>query len=102
MTAISELAPPELLASIQGAAQADPAFLNAFFVNPKSAYQQRFGVELLPGYEVKVEQSADGAATFSVPGVTGVIVTHISPTDELSDDELEFVSAGSVTCKNGL
>jgi hypothetical protein len=97
MTTLGELAPPELVASIQSAAQADAVFAAAFLADPKGAYQQRFGSELVPGYEVKVRRTADGASVLYVPGVAQVFSVTMSPTDELSDDELEFVSAGGGT-----
>jgi hypothetical protein len=102
LTTLEDLASPELIATIQSAAQADPAFATAFFADPKGAYGQRFGSELVPGYDVTVERTSEGAAKFSIPGVRGVFFARLSPTDELSDDELEYISAGApINCVQG-
>lgn len=94
MATLRELASPELIASIQGAAQADGAFAHAFLCDPKGVYRQRFGSELLPGHDVKVGTMADGAIVVSVAGIPEVFYVNLSTTDELSDRELEYVSAG--------
>jgi hypothetical protein len=99
MPTLGELVSPELIASIQGAAQADSAIAHAFLCDPKGVYQQRFARELLPGYDVKVGKTADGAVLVSVDGVPGVFYVNLSTTDELSDVELEYVSAGGVSKK---
>lgn len=101
MTTITDLASPELVASIQSAMLADSTFVTTFFADPKGAYRQRFGAELLPGYDLRVERTAEGSAKFSVPGVAGVFFASMSRSNELSDDELEFVSAGMSTSHGG-
>ena len=68
---------PELIASIQGAAQADSAFAHAFLCDPKGVYQQRFARELLPGYDVNVGKTADGAVLVSVAGVPEVFYVNL-------------------------
>ena len=95
LTTITDLASPELIASIRGAALADAAFAAVMLNDPKGAYRQRFGSELFPGYDIKVERTGEGSALLSVPGVEGAFFARISETDELSDTELEYVSAGT-------
>ncbi len=95
MATLGELVSPDLIASIQGAAQADSSFAHAFLCDPKGMYQKRFGSELLPGHDVKVGTMPDGAIVVYVAGVPEVFYVSLSTTDELSDRELEYVSAGA-------
>lgn len=69
--------------------------------DPKGAYRARFGEELMPGEEIEPMVNPDGSVALVVPRLQkGVILTGPSGA-ELSEEELELVSGGSMCCVGG-
>src|SRR5579871_821282 len=67
----------------------DAAFKQRLLVEPKTVLTEH-GVELPPEAEVRVHEGPWATVNLTVPS---------SPSDELTDEELDFISGGSViTC----
>lgn len=101
MEKLSDYITREEVATIGQMAHDDREFQRALLADPQAAYRQRFGKELVPGKQLKIVTGPDGQTRLFVPGVEEVIYLtadeplKATPHDELSDEELEFVSAGS-------
>jgi hypothetical protein len=94
---LKRLVPDDLVAQVMTAAATDPAFRDAFLADPKGAYRRRFGLELLPGQDIAVEQQADGPIHVHFPRLdAGFVVRPAAAASdaELSDDELELAVGG--------
>jgi len=94
---LKQLVSQDLINEIAAAAQKSPPFLNAFLANPKEAYREHFGKELLPGYDIVAERRDDGSHYLYLPQCkSGILLRSAAAKGEpsLSDDELELVIGG--------
>jgi hypothetical protein len=93
---LKQLIPDALVVKVAAAAQADHAFRDAFLSDPKGAYRTRFGEELLPGEDIRVETRDDGATFFYLPRFDAKLLVHCEAKGSmLSDEDLEVVTAGT-------
>ena len=83
----------ELVTKIQATAEADPGFREAFLTDPKAAYQERFGEELLPGETIEVRSFENGGRAIALPRHNYAWLIP-NADGELSDELLEM--AGGV------
>jgi hypothetical protein len=91
---------------IAEAAMTDESFMDSFLANPKETYRDRFHEELFPGEEIVIQDRGDGTVALVLPRFgsfgKGMILSRnlVVGSDELTDAELELVSAG-IMCSIG-
>jgi hypothetical protein len=81
------------------AAKADTGFIDSFLANPREAYRNHFHEEFLPGEEIEMLDRRDGTIAMVLPRFgNGMILSQnlVVGGDELTDAELQLVSAGMV------
>jgi hypothetical protein len=86
------------------AAKADTGFIDSFLVNPRETYRNRFEEELFPGEEIEVVDRRDGTIALVLTRFgKGMILSRdmVIGGDELTDAELQLVSAGTLCCISG-
>ena len=83
------------------AAKADTGFIDSFLANPRETYRNRFEEELFPGEEIEVVDRHDGTIALALTRFgKGMILSRdlVVGGDELTDAELQLVSAGTLCC----
>jgi hypothetical protein len=83
------------------AAKADTGFIDSFLVSPRETYRNRFEEELFPGEEIEVIDRLDGSIALVLTRFgKGMILSRdtVIGGDELTDAELQLVSAGILCC----